>query len=284
MLGDGPLPDAGLAFFLAYGALTAAEPAPPDVRDPWPRAAAALVRCNAESLALPALSRERPAPAPIDPVGLRPAELLALVRERETELADARRRYCRGAVGTALHLLTGDSAERLAVARALCRGDAESGADGAIVRRLHRRLALLDPETPPHERAAALDMAARALTADSTAAALSAMDRLARIVRAANESTRRRRADAVLAACYLQVLAVAPADPVATWVASRLTAVLDGDRALTHQLHGDAERWRARFEETAERAFEAAHHPGQSTSNSRTTCSAAFLRRGSILR
>ncbi|RFS82246.1 hypothetical protein D0T12_28855 [Actinomadura spongiicola] len=283
MLGDGPLPDAGLAFFLACGALPAAEPAPPDVRDPWPRAAAALVRCNAETVALPALSRERPAPAPIDPVGLRPAELLALVRERKTELADARRRYRRGAVGTALHLLTRDSPDRLAVARTLCQGGA-NGANGAIVERLQRRLALLDPETPPHERAAALDMAARALTADSKAAVSSAMDRLARAVRAANEATRRRRADAVLAACYLQVLAVAPADPVATWVASRLTAVLDGDRALTHQLHGDAERWRARFEETAERAYEAARSRGQLTSSSWTSCSAAFLRRGSMLR
>ncbi|MFD0683753.1 hypothetical protein [Actinomadura fibrosa] len=253
MRGDEPLPGTGLALFLAQGALLAAEPVPPAVGDPWLRAAAALVHRNAETLALLALTRDRLLPAPISPVGLRPAELLALARARGHDLVQARRRYRRRTTCTALMLVERET-KGLAgrEVRALCRSGLEQG--GAALPRLHRRLALLDPETPARERATVLEVAARAVTTTSPAAAASYADRLAAAVRTANEATRRRRAGAELAACYLQVLTVAPAEPAAGWIAGRLVAVLGGDCGLTPRLHDDAERWRSRFEEAVERA------------------------------
>ena len=253
--GDAPLPPVGLPVLLAYGAALVAEPQPVRELDPWRAMAVQVVACNARLLSFQARSGDQSLPAPLRPTGLRPSALMAEVRRCDDRLTRARRRYRRTCAAQALHLLADVPGAPLDKARQLTEGggSAESGIElGARVR---RRLAVLEPETSPEDRASALELAARALGAHSGAAAAALADRLATTVRELNAATRRRRDQAVLAAAYLQVITAADRPAGDGWLTRRLGAVLHGGAELDADLLDAAERLRVKFEERAEQEY-----------------------------
>ncbi|MFC5187893.1 hypothetical protein [Actinomadura harenae] len=232
-----------------------AEPQPVRELDPWRAVAVQVVACNGRLLSFQACSGDRSLPAPLRPTGLRPSALTAEVRRYDDRLSQARQRYRRTCAAEALQLLADLPPTPLDKARQLTEGGGSAESAAGLGARVRRRLAVLEPETSPEDRASALELAARALGAKSGAAAAALADRLATAVREINAVTRRRRGQAVLAAAYLQVIRAAGRPTADGWLERRLISVLHGGATLNADLLDAAERLRVRYEERAEQEY-----------------------------
>jgi hypothetical protein len=261
--GQGPLPPAGVAVLIAFGAFpgrTWTEPHARTVRDRWRHAAACVVERNARILVLRHAARELRRSDIVEieslvPVHMSLREIDSWIVSVDRRLALARDRLRDALASEALRRLMD---RRPPVDRRVLVMAGRLTSDGRPDRtgRIRERLAMLDPENTPDRYAEALEVAAKAAATRSSVAAGAYIDQLSSIVRVNNTETGRRREELMTAAGYLQVIESVPdSHPCRDWLMDRLNSVLSGGLGLTGEVQDAAERLRCHAEEKAEREY-----------------------------
>jgi hypothetical protein len=261
--GQGPLPPAGVAVLIAFGAFpgrTGTEPHARTVRDRWRCAAACVAERNARILVLRHAARELRRHDIVNiellvPVHMSLREIDSWIVSVDRQLALVRDRL-RGALACeALRRLTD---RRPPVDRRILvmAGRLTSQGRPDRTERIRERLAMLDPENTLDRYAKALEVAARAAATRSSVAAGAYIDQLSSIIRVNNAETGRRREELMIAAGYLHVIESAPdPHPWRDWLIDRLNSVLAGGLGLSGDVQDAAERLRCQIEENAERDY-----------------------------